>query len=541
MYRVGEPIPVYVTIPPPDRSSIESGLRLRNVKAELVRETRIGDPDVPSSAVSEYGETSNPLESTSTAYPPEKSLSPFGGTSHSSVLTRSGASARFHSTRTLKLRLVLHDGDGESAESGNITQTTLLHHTSFHLHVLVSFTSSVSQSATTASVSIPLVLLPPLAPTPEGDVNEEIDAAYHKKHDPPPTRTARMDDLGEGSSRPPAFDEFPGQTGGILSPSSTRGQLPPTPSFSEASASTQPFNSSFSEPPLFADNLGRDPTLGADTSTTTPLPPSFDEVGVTGGSHLPSFNESESEARAAASVTQSQFGYWFLDPSTDQQELRFEGEGEIFGFTPSDQYDGISHSLLQSAAPAVNNNGSLATGIRNSVPRPLTELSDSNVIAQIIDAVAGDSGLGSLRIHNDGLESSPPPPPAMDDPSDPPPAIDEGVYALSEEERDRRERAIVEAAAAVGAGRNVVVSGDGVTLGLSASVSDNAVVPSSDGGGVGGAVVAPSVHGAREEAIDARGPVGTGQSGGESRPPPYLGVSPTPAPGSHGPPPYVDL
>lgn len=411
VYRVGEPLPVYITIPPPDSSIRESGLRLRNVKAELVRDVRLGD------VTAEDGHAaSSSGEGTSGSYPPEKTSASSSEITHSTVLTRSGAACRFHSSRPVQLRLVLHDSDS-SPPSAGITQATLLHHVSFHLHVQISFTSPISHTATSASVEIPLVMIPHIAPQPLGDISEEIDVAYHKKHDPPPTRTSRAEEtLGKGSSGPPAFDD-----------TSSVGILPPPPSFSEASGSN------IVAPPL------EDAPLFTDEPSGSHLPPSFEDTP-TSGSELPTFHESESAAQAAR--VRVPFEYWVSDRNTDQQELRFAGEGETFGFLPSDQYDGIAHTLsLRDTTPG---------GLTPPPPMPGSPDEAEHVnltrLAQLINGgnIAGGEDDGALDGGEDqnANELSPPPPPAMDDPSDPPPAIDEGVHALSEVEQERRERAI---------------------------------------------------------------------------------------------------
>jgi hypothetical protein len=128
------------------------------------------------------------VASTSTVYPPEKL--PTADPGHSTVLRRSGAACRFHSTRQIKLRLVLHDNEANT--SGTITQNTLSHQISFHIQFTVAYTSGHSSPSSTTS--IPIVILPQVAPAHEGDFSQEVDSAYRKKHDPPPARTYRMED-----------------------------------------------------------------------------------------------------------------------------------------------------------------------------------------------------------------------------------------------------------------------------------------------------------------------------------------------------------
>jgi hypothetical protein len=129
--------------------------------------------------------------------------------------------------------------------------------------------------------------------------------------------------------------------------------LPP-PSFSEASASTSYVNGP--APPPFDDAAGtRTTTYGVSFPPNFDDPPGLDvtDQGVPGG-HLPSFIESESEAAAAATGqpdVNNSFGYWAFDPQTERQALHFPGEGALFGFAPAEQYDGLSHSMMQTGGP----------------------------------------------------------------------------------------------------------------------------------------------------------------------------------------------
>ncbi|KAF9514074.1 hypothetical protein BS47DRAFT_1343570 [Hydnum rufescens UP504] len=494
IYRVHEPIPLYITIPPPDRSLLES----------------------------------------------EKSASPYAGAPHTSVLTRTGAACRFHSTRPVQIRLVLHPSESENGDAslstGSITQATLLHHVSFHVQCQVAFTLSGTQSSSTASVSIPLVLLPPLAPAPNGDIDEEIDIAYHKKHDAPPVKTTRQDDydIGEGTSR-------------TTDVHSSALHSPPPPFFESNSFLASP---SVSAPPFFDDSRDEIQIPPHNVDAQLP-PPSFDAGHPNGrvdevhdghvdnpipsslaesGSHLPSFIESESEARAAGSETNPPFPYWVPDSRSDQEEF------------PSQQYDGISHSLFQSAnsaggsahmGAAVPGASSHVTSLPLNMIDSLRLSNDPGVVttglAQLIDEARDDVGQltsGTINVDSANQDISPPPPPAMDDPSDPPPAIDEGIHALSEIERDRRERAIVEAA---------VAGGNGGVHALSAGRGD-APPPLTppprllETGTMGVGVVGVPLPLASQ---------GSGEEGG--RPPPYLGVSqPVSSPAAPGPPPYID-
>ncbi len=537
IFRVGESIPVYVTVAPPNSSVLSSGLRLRNIMIELWRHVKLGD--LSSIPLSSRFEDQTSYASTSSSEKPSPS---HDGATHSHVVTRSGSSCRFHSTRPLKMRFVIHESSAEPLTSGNITQTTLLHHVSFEIQVKISFTSSVSQNASEVLTRIPIVILPPLAPEPVGDMTEEIEIAYHKKHDPPPASTARIDDLGEGSSRPPAFDEVTSSSTSVLHPpyapvSPGRDGASP-PSFFEANHQDLPAAST-SVLPAFSD--GEDASGIHESSLQSPTsPPSFDDVALTPGAHLPSFIESQVEAHSEPSNTRSSFQHWVFNPAIGGQEMHFEGEGSLYGFHPSEQYDGISHSLMQSnaeadarinTAAAVLGDGDL---LRTNLPA-LTE-----ALAQYADVDENDLYISYVP-GADGSGLPPPPPPLMDDPSDPPPSIDEGVSTLTEAERSRRERAIAEAAASAATTAVVRLNLTGTSLGY----------PHTNHG-EGGEIADLStsvqaevshVHLAQERLIpgagddmhveDTRGGVLIG-SVEESHPPPYLGA------GAHGPPPYVD-
>lgn len=529
VYRVGEPIPLYVTIAPPERSAVASGLRLRNVKAELVRTINVRPVTFsPTNSNHTPMPTTVPdaedfrVASTSTAYPPEKS--PGGDSGYSTVLRRSGSTCRFHSTKQIKLRLILHDS--ESNASGTISQGTLLHQISFRIQITVAYTSGHSSPSSTTS--IPIVVLPQVAPAHEGDFSQEVDSAYRKKHDPPPARTRRMEDSQvSGSSELPSFDDpFPSSSS-PLRPRNISSSFPPPPSFSEASASTSYMNST--APPSFED--------AANTSTSTHRvslpsncddPPGLDDHDNSAvGGHLPSFIESESEAAAAAASTatvrvfgrDNSFGYWVFDPQTERQALHFPGEGTLFGFTPAEQYDGLSHSMMQAGGPMDSqsdgsDSGSLyatttdggtsfhrasATHLPpdlDGVPPPGI---DESIAAAVTAAfVSAGTGIGVTAASVNGGVIPPPPPPALDDPSDPPPSIDDGVHALSHAQQTRRERAMVEAA--------VARAGVGVVRGDAQDASPSMRIP--------------AVSSTREEI----------------RPPPYLGVPQAAAP--TGPPPY---
>jgi len=233
--------------------------------------------------------------------------------------------------------------------------------------------------------------------------------------------------------------------------------------------------------------------------------PSFVDRSDAGGSQLPpSFLESESDALQPdfrPSASSSSFAEWA--PRVQGQpelELRFAGEGVGFGFAPSDQFDGLSHSYIFSPQGGESQ-------LEGPPPALASSLEDADV--------AELAGLIQPIVLGDGR---PPPPPPMDDPMDLPPTIDEVLPPLSLEERDRRERAIGAALDGFGVGE---LSGAGAQSHREGSPSEESSHSSTRS----------SVHPSHE--VDEGGP------------PPYLG--PVSLVGRHGqtlgsgPPPYMDL
>ncbi|KAG8986595.1 hypothetical protein FRB90_003899, partial [Tulasnella sp. 427] len=298
------------------------------------------------------------------------------GTVFDTVITRTGASCRFHSRRTVQLRLVLHtsnqsqldDGDQSlppevDSAAGSITQSTVLHQVDFHVHVEVSFVNPSSHTSNVIQADIPITIIPALASQPEA---EDLEVSYRKKHDQPPKTTTRPVE----DNAPPAFDDESGRT---IAFEGGPGSIDPPPFSAEPS------------------NMG-----------------------------LPSFSESQSQAEAGSSYPEP--GGSSVQPprwqDSTSSELRFDGEGDLFGFRPEDQYDGLSHSLL------INRSSSPPPALSSSV-------NDQNVteLAQFINPSQAEP----VMPNDPTIVASvyPPPPPALDDPLDLPPTIDERFTSLS--------------------------------------------------------------------------------------------------------------
>ncbi|KAK1223824.1 hypothetical protein PQX77_013348 [Marasmius sp. AFHP31] len=391
-FKSGEAIPVYVKIPPPRRELvINKNLRLRNIKAELVRVTRIRQEDeeeetTDMGTVPSYSQVEG--TSATTLLPPSEKprhsislktpISPnFRGPSYTAVIARSGAACRFHSSRTVQQRFILHqasplstpshpalnlpgftpDGLDNDVEASSISQVTLLHSITFQINVRVALVDVSARSERVSSVSFPVTILPPPAPLPE--VEPEIDEEYQKKHDRPPAQTNRYDD-----SEHSAPHYSPGEAG----PS---GQLPGAP---------PPFDEPDAPPPFFSS--------AAEASTSA---------------RLPTFLESETE---------------IIIPDNDEHPslehshpMVIEGEGTLFGFPASEQFDGHSEDMQ-----------------RSSTPPPSLEMAsrdpDVTQLAEITEPSRTMEAIGLVLSQADTEQEPPPPPPAMDDPSDPPPSID---------------------------------------------------------------------------------------------------------------------
>ncbi|KAJ6604457.1 hypothetical protein DFH09DRAFT_310043 [Mycena vulgaris] len=398
-YKAGEIVPLYVTVPPPSRELVvDQGLRLRNVRVELLRTVEVNH-DEDEAAYQEP--TSGGGSSTAGSGPSTAIISPpfdkpqsssskapvsplFPGSSYGTVIARSGASCRFHSSRPVQLRFILHQPSpsgspsdfqinlptGEyghldsDAECASITQLTLLHSVTFRINVHVSFVDMSSRTERISTISIPVVILAPPAPLPE--IAPSMEAAYSKKHDRPPARTIRQE---EADFSVPHYSE------GEAGPSALPGGAPP------------PFEERDAPPPFFSS--------AAEASTS---------------SRLPTFLESETEIIIPPDDDDS-----VLQPSEGPPAI--VGEGYEFGFSAADQFDGHSEDMLRSSTPP-------PTLEMAHMDANLTPLADINEPERAMEAL----GL-VLDQHEDSSRGGgggelPPPPPALDDPSDPPPSID---------------------------------------------------------------------------------------------------------------------
>ncbi|OCH96518.1 hypothetical protein OBBRIDRAFT_8158 [Obba rivulosa] len=407
-FKAGEPLPVYVTVPVPRRELVtEQDLRLRNIRAELVRSIRAKDQNTEESIAAEVeiepslleGECANEGRSTDppASSPPGKqgirsSLfaqdadrpTSSGSDGESRIVSWSGAACRLHPARPIRVRLILRPPTGspdipheglppgdyyylESDEDcASITQATLLHTVSFSLAVHVTFMSMSNRTERVSSISIPVTIIPPTARLPE--IEEDLDAAYHKKHDRPPDRTVRVED-----SDVPRYEGVPG-------PSYLANAPPP---FEEREA-----------PPPFS-------TMAPEASTS---------------SGLPTFMESEREIYLPADEDSS------IDPSSlPPPHLMIEGEGTLFGFPPSEQFDGYSDDTERSFTPPP----SMEMASRDTDVTRLANFDTTAAIEALEFALDQQEGISDDHL-------PPPPPPPMDDPSDPPPSIDSAFRAPGE-------------------------------------------------------------------------------------------------------------
>lgn len=382
-FRTGEPIPLYLTVPPPRRELIlDEGIRLRNVRAELLRVVSLNDaaPPQPPTDKANVPEASSSAtaqksidESTTESLDLRFMVGSPGGVE---VVAMSGASCRLHPTKAVQIRLVLHPrhecaptesvssditsispelANEAGARCASISQTTLLHDVTFMICVHVTFMHMSSHTERICTMTIPVMIIPPAAPLPE--IEESMDMAYHKKHDRPPTRTVRQDEA-----------DVPRYSAGEAGPSFAN--APP------------PFEEREAPPPFFPPE--------PEASSSRP----------------PTFLESEAEIYVPAAEDLP------VEPPLPPSELVFDGEGTLFGFPSSAQFDGYHEQD------------------RPVTPPPSMEMAtldpDVTSLATLDQSAALNALELALEQHQDASNSvpPPPPPPPMDDPSDPPPSID---------------------------------------------------------------------------------------------------------------------
>ncbi|KAI0374283.1 hypothetical protein BV20DRAFT_1041275 [Pilatotrama ljubarskyi] len=394
-FKAGEPIPIYITVPAPSPDLVlEQGLRLRNLRAELVRDidirkderedSQLSDSDIEVLSETE-GAGAPPSPQKMTAVPSSSRegvdfISRRGEHGERKVVALSGASCRLHPSRPIRVRLVLHPPSQTSrphspnqlstedlysfdsdADCATITQATLLHTVSFRLHVHATFMNMSNHTERVSTLSVPLNILPPNAPLPE--VEASMDEAYHKKHDRPPTRTVRQDD-----AEVPEYEAGPSAIAGAPPPFEEREAPPPfwsTEAEAEASTSTRL--------PTFLESEREIYMPSAEDSELVPPPPPPPDIGA------------------------------------------FDGEGTLFGFLPSEQFDGYADVLPQ----------------RAFTPPPTLEMATRDTDVTGLANMDGDAAMEALglALEQQGLSAAdaagvdvddhllpPPPPPPMDDP-----------------------------------------------------------------------------------------------------------------------------
>ncbi|KAJ3545888.1 hypothetical protein NMY22_g2260 [Coprinellus aureogranulatus] len=395
-FTSGEDVPLYVTIPPPTRELVvDRGFRLRNVQAELVRVIKVkresdenngdSDSDTESTPTRDgtyldesqssalEGSATRAHEASSSNKPPPSPL--FLGSSYQQSLPVQellAASTRrdqfdcgFCSTKHSPLP---HRSLAQVFFPAKVAERTAMQRA-----LLSPKPHCFTTSKRISHIVIPIVMLPPAARLPQ--VPSTIDEAYSKKHDRPPTQTNRYDE-------DPSIPHY-----------SEAG--PSVPHYSEAGPSMLP-----GAPPPFDDREAPPPFFATEHEAST-------------SSRLPTFQESENEIILPD-----------LDPRVNFPPMLQEipGEGDVFGFPPSQQFDGHSEDMQRSDTPP-------PTLEMASHDTDLTSLADLHDTGHV--SIETMNLVHVLEPHNDAVldrldtnEQPPPPPPAMDDPSDPPPSID---------------------------------------------------------------------------------------------------------------------
>jgi hypothetical protein len=166
-FRRTEPIPVRVQIQPPTSSLVEEkGLQLRSVSLELVRTT-----------------TSLLLDQ-----------------SYTSVLCRSGKSARFSPARPLNLYLAVPPRLDEDLSCESITQSTILHSLSFALRLTVAVSSREMSDRQDIVLEKAVVILPDLPRVTSRKSEKQKEAEAHLTWDYRGAAPTYSESLGGSSS-----------------------------------------------------------------------------------------------------------------------------------------------------------------------------------------------------------------------------------------------------------------------------------------------------------------------------------------------------
>ena len=509
-FFTNETIPVYVTIPPPAREVVfEEHLVLRNVWAEVIRSITV----LPSDATRD-SEALTVLTPTT----PEESSVEDGrhhcaengpGDPHESSITRSGSACRFHSTKPIRLRLLIRNvastdyptpldsdlnynpAEDDDANCASITQATVFHSIQFRVQVRVTLLQMSTHVEKAYSIPIPITIIPSPAPLPE--VDPSLDVAYRKKHDRPPAKTVRREDSDQ------YVDDDDSMRTGQAGPSAV---IAPPP-FEDA-------------PPPFSSTL---------TGQISGIPS-------TSTSRLPTFLESEAEIifpsddhpiAASASV-----------PPIALMQGPTEGEGISFGFTAAEQYDGYSYSddpigITQEVDPPPPIQSSLDDTDTHGISR--LEIHEGECAVDSVTFENTEDGvnvsMGSITILHSEDSELPPPPPLLDDPSDPPPSIDIDFRAPLN-------------AVGVDPNINLPSGGHGLRRMPSNALTSSDASPTTH-------EHQPLIQDALIEA-DEQPRVSTTRDTGPLAPPPYLNPVTFQNPDTHtdvdnavGPPPYVDF
>ncbi|GAW09406.1 hypothetical protein LENED_011557 [Lentinula edodes] len=208
IYQVGEPIPVYITIPPPPREIVvEDGLRLRNVKTELVQMIKVKRDDVDDGLIQESPSDPNDdaevLQVACLATDGRLQLSVNAGTFRR-ILSFSFI-ASINNILTLPSPEYEHlDGDTEYA---SITQHTLLHSVMFQINYTGYSSSPFGFSATVQTNRYEDDLVPHYTEGEAGPSGLPHGAPppFEERDAPPPFSSSALE--ASSSARLPTFLE----------------------------------------------------------------------------------------------------------------------------------------------------------------------------------------------------------------------------------------------------------------------------------------------------------------------------------------------